>query len=69
MTSSFTPSHALVSNSRVKVVQSFEELVSTRFGQGINALCWQRTLSGNFEEVVEHVTARENDIDTLDDAT
>ncbi len=35
-----------------KLVSSFEELVSTRFTNGINALCWTRTLSGDFDEVV-----------------
>ena len=54
--------------SRIKVVKSFDELVSTPFGGGINALCWQRTLPGNFSEVVEHLTASE-DIATLDDAS
>jgi hypothetical protein len=37
---------------RVKVVQSFEELVTTRFSGDINALCWERTLEGDFQEVV-----------------
>ncbi len=38
---------------RVKVVGSFEELVMTPMRDGINALCWQRTLQGDFGEVVE----------------
>lgn len=33
-------------------MSSFEELVSTPFRDGVNALCWERTLSGNFGEVV-----------------
>lgn len=37
---------------RIKVVNSFDELVSTRFGDGVNALCWQRTLQGDFSEVL-----------------
>lgn len=37
---------------RVKVVHSFEELVSTPFDSGINALCWQRELAGDFGEIV-----------------
>lgn len=38
---------------RVKVVGSFEELVMTPMRDGINALCWPRTLKGNFGEIVE----------------
>ena len=38
---------------RIQVVNSFEELVSTPFAGEVNALCWQRNLAGNFEEVVE----------------
>ncbi|MGC3958280.1 MAG: DUF1826 domain-containing protein [Verrucomicrobiota bacterium] len=38
--------------SRIKWVSSFQELVDTPFADGINALCWQRTLPGDFGEVV-----------------
>ena len=38
---------------RIKIVNSFHERVSTPFGDGINAMCWQRTLAGDFREVVE----------------
>ena len=38
---------------RVKVVNSFEELVTTPFEGGINALCWPRALRGDFREIVE----------------
>ncbi|MDZ4742761.1 MAG: hypothetical protein SGI98_04995 [Verrucomicrobiota bacterium] len=38
---------------RIKVVDSFDELVGTPFGDGVNALCWRRTLPGDFSEVVE----------------
>lgn len=40
-------------NARVKVVASFDELVSTPFRDGVNALCWRRALSGDFAEIVE----------------
>jgi len=53
---------------RVKVVQSFDELVTTRVIGEINALCWPRMLDGDFEEVVRHLVASD-DIATLDDAT
>ncbi len=36
----------------MRQVASFEELVSTPFGNGVNALCWPRTLTGDFAEVV-----------------
>ena len=36
----------------IKVVGSFEELVSTPFAHGVNALCWPRTLAGDFDEIV-----------------
>ncbi|MCB1276456.1 hypothetical protein [Prosthecobacter sp.] len=36
-----------------RVVDSFEELVTTPLGNGINALCWRRTLPGDFEEIVQ----------------
>lgn len=40
---------------RIKQVKSFHELVTTPFADGINALCWPRTLSGDFAEVVQHL--------------
>jgi hypothetical protein len=44
---------------RIRRVGSFEELVSTRFEGGINALCWERTLRGDFGEVVRKLTEGE----------
>ena len=52
---------------RIKRVKSFQELVATPFGDGINALCWPRTLAGDFGEVVEHLGAGEG-IPTPDEA-
>ena len=52
---------------RIKVVQSFDELVTTRFSDGINALCWLRTLRGDFSEVAQRLHVSEG-ITTLDDA-
>jgi hypothetical protein len=45
--SSHVPDHP-----RVRLVRSFDELVTTRFANGMNALCWPRTLEGDFAEVV-----------------
>ncbi|MEO6004331.1 MAG: hypothetical protein ABIZ04_19480 [Opitutus sp.] len=53
---------------RVKIVHSFDELAKTRFADGVNALCWQRQLEGDFAEVVRHLTL-DDDIVALDDAT
>ena len=53
---------------RIKVVKSFNELVSTSFGDGLNALCWQRTLAGNFDEVVECLKVS-GEIATLDESS
>ena len=40
---------------RIQTVNTFDELVTTRFCGGVNALCWPRTLSGDFAEVVEQL--------------
>lgn len=51
-----TDAHSLLlGNARVKMVKSFEELVSTPFRDGVNALCWERRLSGDFGDVVERL--------------
>lgn len=52
--------------SRIKLVNSFVELISTRFADGVNALCWPRTLPGGFEEVLRLLPAAEG-ITSLDD--
>jgi len=52
---------------RIKVVHSFHELVTTPFANGINALCWQRELSGDFGEVVARLGVNE-EMATLDES-
>ncbi len=52
---------------RIKVVNSFHELISTPFGDGVNALCWPRTLPGDFSEVVDRLGVNEG-IKNLDEA-
>ena len=37
---------------RVRSVHSFAELRGTPFAAGVNALCWERTLPGDYAEVV-----------------
>lgn len=51
---------------RIKLVNSFDELVAARFADGINALCWPRALPGDFGEVVERLGVNEG-IVTLHD--
>lgn len=41
-----------VTGGRVKRVGGFQELLSTRFADGVNAFCWKRTLPGDYAEVV-----------------
>ena len=52
---------------RIKRVKSLRELVTIPFAGGINALCWERTLPGNFGEVVDQLGVGKG-ITTLDDA-
>ncbi len=40
---------------RIKIVTSFHELTTTPLAGGVNAVCWQRSLPGNFSEVVERL--------------
>jgi hypothetical protein len=47
---SLPPDHACI-----RVVGSFEELVSTPLADGVNALCWPRALAGNFQEIVDQL--------------
>jgi hypothetical protein len=51
----------------IKVVGSFEELLATPFGDGINAFCWPRVLPGDFGEIVEKLEVTEG-ITALDAA-
>ena len=51
---------------RIKLVHSLDELVTAPFADGVNALCWQRTLPGNFGEVVEQLAVGAG-ITTLDE--
>lgn len=42
---------------RIKVVKNFAELRATPLAGGVNALCWPRTLPGDFGEVVTRLGA------------
>lgn len=52
---------------RIRRVHSFHELIATPFGGGVNALCWPRTLPGNFGEIVERLECRD-ELETLDES-
>jgi len=57
---------------RIRTVQSFAELASARFTDGVNALCWPRTLPGDFGEAVraladEAPRDQGRDIDVIDE--
>lgn len=58
--SSLAPNHP-----RIRLVASFEELIATPFRDGVNAMCWPRTLDGDFGEVVARL-GLEQGITTLD---
>lgn len=44
---------------RIKRVNSFQELINTPLADGVNALCWQRVLLGDFGEVVQRLGVSE----------
>jgi len=41
-------------------VTNFQDLVSTPFHGEMNAICWTRTLSGDFSEIVQKIELNEN---------
>lgn len=50
----------LFDSSHISTVTSFSELVQTKFQGNLNALCWHRTLEGDFEEIVHQLTLQED---------
>ena len=51
---------------RVRQVRSFTELLATPFAGDVNALCWERTLPGDYAEVIAQLGTG-NGIVTIDD--
>jgi hypothetical protein len=45
---------------QINNVTNFEDLVATPFKGAINAICWNRTLTGDFAEIVNKVALTEN---------
>lgn len=52
---------------RIRRVHDFQELCTTPFADGVNALCWPRMLPGDFAEVVAKLGGGEG-IETFDEA-
>lgn len=48
------------SNSQVVIVENFDDLVMHHFSGENNAVCWQRNLMANFEELVAKLTLEED---------
>lgn len=45
---------------QIHYVTNFHDLASTPFHGEVNAICWKRELRGNFSEIVQKITAKEN---------
>ena len=60
-------SSTLVDLPSVQLVHSFQELAETTFAGNINALCWERSLPGDFAEIIMCLgSSREQPLITLD---
>ena len=53
-------SNTFSDNNQVEVVSSFSELINTKFKGTVNAICWTRSLNGDFEEIVSKLQLKEN---------
>lgn len=45
---------------QIRIVSSFEELLDYNFHAHVNAICWQRALHGDFEEIIQKIETNEN---------
>jgi hypothetical protein len=52
-----TPPSPFPCATHIKTVGSFAELAATPFADGVNALCWPRSLPGDFGEIVARLGA------------
>ena len=59
--------HLLQAEHPFHCVTNFQDLVTTPFHGAMNAVCWARTLTGDFAEIVNKVALNEN-IAVLDEA-
>jgi hypothetical protein len=53
-------SHLPDTGNQIHYVSNFEDLVSMPFDGAMNAICWTRTLTGDFAEIVNKVALNEN---------
>lgn len=53
-------SNTFSENHQIGVVSSFSELVNISFHGAMNAICWNRNLNGDFEEIVSKLQLKEN---------
>lgn len=53
---------------RVRLVRDFQELASSRFENGVNALCWPRPLPGDFAEVIQQLARTHTPGDSSSDS-
>ena len=51
----------------IRQVRSFAELLATPFADGVNALCWERTLPGDFAEVAARLPAGQGIVPLTDE--
>ena len=60
--------HALSNHAQTCMVADFSELVRTNFKGAMNAICWQRDLPGDFQEIMAKLELDENitEISTAD---
>ena len=52
--------HTFSDNSQVKIVSSFPELINSNFSGVKNAVCWERNLDGDFQEIVSKLILKDN---------
>lgn len=52
--------NAFPAANQILFVSNFDKLVSTPFDGTINAICWSRTLTGDFAEIVNKIPLTEN---------
>jgi hypothetical protein len=53
-------SHTFSDSNQIGIVSTFPELVQTAFKGETNALCWNRNLEGDFNEIVNQLQLKEN---------
>lgn len=55
-------------NHNLQIVSNFQDLVTIPFHGEVNAMCWKRTLQGDFEEVVHQLRMDENILEVTAEA-